>query len=45
MRFTDRDDETERPTFAFGSGMDFAREAAARTAKSLALSPPFAPAA
>ena len=38
--------EAKRPTFAVAPGMDFGREAAARTAKGLLiLSPPFFPAA
>ena len=45
MRFARREDEAERQTFAVGAGVNFARKAAARTAKSLFLSPPFAPAA
>ena len=43
--FARRDDEAERETFAVRAGMDFTREAAARAAKTLILSPPFAPAA
>jgi len=45
VRFARCDDEAERETFAVRAGMDFTREAAARAAKTLILSPPFAPAA
>lgn len=45
VRFARREDEAEREPVAVGAGVNLAREAAARTAKSLALSPPFAPAA
>ncbi len=37
--------KTDRKTLSVGPKVDFGREAAARTAKSLVLSPPFAPAA
>jgi len=45
MGFARRDDEAERETFAVRAGMNFTREAAARAAETLILSPPFAPAA
>jgi hypothetical protein len=45
MRFARRDDKAEREAFFIGAGVNLARKAAARTAKSLPLSPPFAPAA
>lgn len=45
MGFARREDEAERQTFAVCAGMDFTREAAARAAKTLAASPPLAPAA
>src|SRR6185437_13544928 len=40
-----RQKETDRKTLSVGPKVDLGREAAARTAKSLVLSPPFAPAA
>ncbi len=43
--FTRREDEAEREAFTVRAGMDFTREATARAAKTLATSPPLAPAA
>jgi len=45
VRFAGRDDEAKRKAFAVRAGVNFARKAAARAAKTLVLSPPFAPAA
>ena len=45
VRLARRDDEAERETFAVGAGVNLARKTAAGAAKTLALSPPFAPAA
>lgn len=45
VRFARRDYEAEREALAVRAGMNFTRKAAARAAKTLFLSPPFAPAA
>lgn len=43
--FSGGDQQPERQAVGVGVGVEFGREAAARTAKTLAMSPPFAPAA
>ena len=45
VRFARCQKESDRKTLSVGPKVDFGREATARTAKSLILSPPFAPAA
>ncbi len=45
VRLARRQQERDWKTLSVGPGMDFGREATARAAKSLVLSPPFAPAA
>lgn len=45
VRLARRDQQAKRPAFGIGIGMKFGREATARAAKTLAMSPPFAPAA
>ena len=40
-----RDYDADRQTLGVGAGVDFGREAAARTAERIALDPPFPPAA
>jgi hypothetical protein len=45
MGFAGRDQQTDRQAVSVRRGVEFGREATARTAETLAMSPPFAPAA
>jgi hypothetical protein len=45
VRLPGRDDDPDRQARGVGAGVDFGREAAARTTERVALGPPFPPAA